>query len=206
MSLPPRHILHKSLYHILSPIRGEVSARHHQTMDRQPTSQLCQTAAARYSHLPTASTYLINISTNPLTHAEITALQKRHGDDIAECLICYRKYFDETETGDPLKVHDASTNTGSVPHIFCRDLITQHFEEYDRCPACQAVLFRMEREDDIGELLSELDRGIASANAAVAVMIQQTADLSGNVRETHERRRELEEKEREEFERAVREK
>jgi len=64
----------------------------------------------------------------------------------------------------------------------------------------------MEREDDIGELLSELDRGIASANAAVAVMIQQTADLSGNVRETHERRRELEEKEREEFERAVREK
>ena len=64
----------------------------------------------------------------------------------------------------------------------------------------------MEREDDIGQLLSELDRGIASANAAVAVMIQQTADLSGNVRETHERRRELGEKEREEFERAVREK
>ena len=74
--LAPRHILHNSLCHILSPICGEVSVRHHQTMDRQPTSQLCQTAAARYSTLPTASTYLINISTNPLTSAEITALQQ----------------------------------------------------------------------------------------------------------------------------------
>ena len=63
----------------------------------------------------------------------------------------------------------------------------------------------MEREEDICELLSELDRRIASAKAAIAVMAQQTADLSGNVREIHERRRELEVKEREEFERAVRE-